>query len=624
MRMANMVEEADIELLQEFMEEGSDILTEWERSSIELEKEPLQKPHILANLSRSAHNLKGVSKSIGLVAFSEFVHLVEDFIVLLQEKNNIRVDHAIRILLDSKDIMLSWLQNAIEDITFVPKQRCDEIDKLIKDYIHKSDIGHTEGNEKEQEENEQNAEGEPEQIEAANRTDDDDFEFVAPATTQDSSNEQNEDDSKDDDDADDGFIKIEASDKKEGGAKAQNIQYSSKRKTLRVATDKIDYLVRMAGELSIHTSIIDNFMNRVARQLDFVPDSVNQITKISRVIQRSVLSLRLQPVKDLFQKLERAAYDVARIQEKKIDVEILGDDIELDKSVLEAVGDSLIHTVRNAVDHGIEKPEVRKEKNKFIKGLLTIEAIKEIDGIKIIIEDDGKGLDKEGILKKAVERGLVNPSSNLTAEEIHEFIFLPGFSTAEKLSQISGRGVGMEVLKQSVESIGGKVKISSEPGKGTTLMLLIPTSLNSIEVLGIKCGKIKYAVPLDSIDEVIQLKDDMCKMVGGQKMIEIRGELFPIYSMENCLPPVPDFGQESTSEDSWELSDMAIMIKENGKNIAFCVDGVSSHFSVTIKNLAGSLKVDQTVGGATIFSDGTPGLIINPKKLLANANLELS
>ncbi|MFK7826072.1 MAG: chemotaxis protein CheA [Oligoflexales bacterium] len=596
--------EADIELLQEFMEEGSDILTEWESSSIELEKEPLQKPQILANLSRSAHNLKGVSKSIGLVAFSEFVHKVEDFIVFLQEKDNIRVDQAIRILLDSKDIMLSWLQNAIEDISFVPQQRCEEIDKLIEEYIHKKD--HTED---------------------SNSADDDDFEFVAPATTVSASSEENVD-SKDDDeeeeDDDDGFIKIEPNNKKEDNAKTENIQYSNKRKTLRVATDKIDYLVRMAGELSIHTSIIDNFMNRVARQLDFVPDSVNQITKISRVIQRSVLSLRLQPVKDLFQKLERAAYDVARIQEKKIDVEILGDDIELDKSVLEAVGDSLIHTVRNAVDHGIEKPDVRKEKNKFIKGLLTIEAIKEIDGIKIIIEDDGKGLDKEGILKKAVERGLVNPSTNLTAEEIHEFIFLPGFSTAEKLSQISGRGVGMEVLKQSVEAIGGKVKISSEPNKGTILMLLIPTSLNSIEVLGIKCGKIKYAVPLDSIDEVIQLKDDMCKMVGGQKMIEIRGELFPIYSMESCLPPVPDFDQEGGSEDSWELSNMAIMIKSNGKNIAFQVDGVSSHFSVTIKNLAGSLKVDQTVGGATIFSDGTPGLIINPKKLLANVNLELS
>ena len=612
--MADMAEEeADKELLQEFLEEGSDILTEWESSSIELEKEPLQKPQILATLSRSAHNLKGVSKSIGLVAFSEFVHKVEDFIVLLQEKDNIRVDQAIRILLDSKDIMLSWLQNSVEDITYMPKQSCDEIDELIKNYMQKGSDGA-----------ESNNGAEPDQNNAASN--DDDFEFVAPVTASpESKDQENKDDAKDEDkDDDDGFIKVEASNKKEGSPKPEGVQYSSKRKTLRVATDKIDYLVRMAGELSIHTSIIDNFMNRVARQLDFVPDSVNQITKISRIIQRSVLSLRLQPVKDLFQKLERAAYDVARIQEKKIDVEILGDDIELDKSVLEAVGDSLIHSVRNSVDHGIETPEVRKEKNKFIKGLLTIEAIKEIDGIKIIITDDGKGLDTEGILKKAVERGLVNPSSNLTSEEIHEFIFLPGFSTAEKLSQISGRGVGMEVLKKSVESIGGKVKISSEPGNGTTLMLLIPTSLNSIEVLGIKCGKIKYAVPLDSIDEVIQLKDSMCKTVGGQKMVEIRGELFPIYSMETCLPPVPDFGQDSVSEDGWELSNMAIMIKSNGKNIAFRVDGVSSHFSVTIKNLAGSLKVDQTVGGATIFSDGTPGLIINPKKLLANVNIELS
>ena len=379
---------------------------------------------------------------------------------------------------------------------------------------------------------------------------------------------------------------------------------SAESTSIRVGIEKVDQLINLVGELVITQAMIEQRVNALDPvDNEALINSVGQLTRNTRDLQESVMSIRMMPMDFVFSRFPRMVRDLAGKLGKKVEFVTSGATTELDKSLIERIVDPLTHLVRNSVDHGIEKPEVRREMGKPESGTLTLSAAHKGGSIVIEVTDDGGGLNRDKILAKAASNGLpVNES--MTDNEVFSLIFAPGFSTAEVVTDVSGRGVGMDVVKRNITSMGGHIEIRSALGYGTTISISLPLTLAILDGMSVSLGKSVYVVPLNLIVETLQPRAEDLKTVTGEGlMVHVRGEYLPIIAL-HALFNHPT--QITTPTDG-----VLLILEADGKKSALFVDRLVGQQQVVIKSLETNFKRIPGVSGATIMGDGSVALILD-------------
>ena len=380
------------------------------------------------------------------------------------------------------------------------------------------------------------------------------------------------------------------------------------RETLKVDLERVDSVVEMIGELIIVESMVVHAPEIQSLTSLRLRNYLNQLTKISRDLQNVAMRMRMVPVRGVFQKMARMVRELSRKTGKDVRLEPVGEGTEMDRSMVERIEDPLVHLIRNAVDHGVETPDERVATGKPPEAVLRLAAYHEGGSIVVELADDGRGLQREAILRRALLQGLVRDGEALDDEELYGLIFLPGFSTARQVTELSGRGVGMDVVKRNVESMRGRVTVSSHLGKGTTFKLVLPLTLAIIDGMLIACGDERYIIPSLSIVESLQAMPGMLSTIAARgELINVRGEILPLVHLRRVFD-VP--GQERPTVEC-----RVVVVESLGRKLGLVVDDVVTQQQVVIKPLGGALGDTEYLSGAAILSDGRVGLILNIDRL---------
>jgi two-component system, chemotaxis family, sensor kinase CheA len=375
--------------------------------------------------------------------------------------------------------------------------------------------------------------------------------------------------------------------------------------SIRVATEKVDDIINLVGELLITQSMLSGFADGIdPNDLDRLRQGLSQLARNTRELQESVMQIRMLPISFAFNRFPRIVHDLSRKLGKKVELKLLGEGTEVDKTVLEKISDPLVHLVRNALDHGLETPDRRLAAGKHETGTLELAAFHEGGNIIIEVRDDGAGLNKPRILQKARERALVAPDQELSDEQIDNLIFMPGFSTAEQISDVSGRGVGMDVVRRNINDLGGHVQISSKEGLGSTIRIRLPLTLAILDGQLVRVGKEVYIISLLAIVETIQVARERVNTLAG------RTEVFRL--RDEYLPVVKLCDQFSVEPDSRSAADgLLVVVEADGRRVGILVDDLLAQQQVVIKSLESNFKSVSGIAGATILGDGTVALIID-------------
>ncbi len=377
--------------------------------------------------------------------------------------------------------------------------------------------------------------------------------------------------------------------------------------SIRVDTRKLDILVDAVGELVIAQSMVS--LAEAVLGDEKLHRNVSQVTKIVRDVQETAMAMRMVPIGHTFQKMRRVVRDVGRKAGKLVELTINGEETELDKNVIQQMSDPLVHLVRNAVDHGIEAPSERRAAGKPETGQVALNAFHQGDSIVIEIRDDGRGLDRDKLRAKGTERGLVSPDDQLTDAQVFGLIMQSGFSTAEKVTDISGRGVGMDVVRRNVEQLRGKIDIQSEKGRGSIFQIRLPLTLAIIDGMLVRVGEERMIIPTILIEQSLRPEQRQITTVQRRgAMLQVRGELCPLIQLRAL------FGY-GTSIDP--CNNLAVIVQCEGQKIALVVDELIGQQQVVIKTLGDRFKQVHGVSGAAILGDGRVGLILEPTGLLA-------
>lgn len=382
---------------------------------------------------------------------------------------------------------------------------------------------------------------------------------------------------------------------------------------IRVDTAKLDYLLDMVGEMVIAESMVRLDPDLSGTKNTRLQRNLNQLRRVTEEVQKVAMATRLIPVGSLFQRVNRLVRDTSRKAGKMAEVELFGEDTQLDKTIIEELSDPIMHMVRNSIDHGIETPAERIKAGKPQSGSVQLKAYRQADHIQIEIVDDGRGLNKEKILSKARERGLIGEAVHLSDSEIFQLIFEPGFSTAEKVTDISGRGVGMDVVKKQILKLRGKIEIHSTPGKGTTFFLKLPLTLAIVEGLVVGVGRERYILPIFSVHEMFRPSEGQVSTVQGRgEMVMVRNQLMPLIRLYRSL------GVRPRNEEI--LQTLLIVAETEGKRFVLMVDEFIGKQEVVIKSLGDSLKNTPGVAGGAILGDGRVGLILDLEAIYNDRN----
>lgn len=375
--------------------------------------------------------------------------------------------------------------------------------------------------------------------------------------------------------------------------------------TLRVPVPKLDFLVDMVGEMVIAQSLLRHDPALAALPSPQVQRNLAQLLRITGEVQRTAMAMRMIPIGQLFSRTTRLVRDLSRKIAKPIEVETSGEETELDKTIAEELTDPLMHMVRNSVDHGIEPPEVRQASGKHPVGKIRLSAHHQGGQIIIQVADDGRGLDREKLLSKAREKGLITDGDQLTDSEVYNLIFHPGFSTAEKVTDVSGRGVGMDVVRKHVQKLRGRIEIESKRGEGTTFTVRLPLTLAIIDGLVVGVGGERFIIPIFAVAEMIRPAEDQVFTVEGRReMTTVRGQLLPIVRLHECFHLQPRFTK---------VHDALLIVGETSNAMRFClmVDDLIGKQEVVIKSLGETLRNIPGVAGGAILGDGRVGLIVD-------------
>jgi two-component system chemotaxis sensor kinase CheA len=379
---------------------------------------------------------------------------------------------------------------------------------------------------------------------------------------------------------------------------------------VKVDTGKLDGLLDLVGEMVIAQSLVGQSFTDFAGVNPQAMRNIAQLGRITKELQRVSMALRMVPIRGVFQKMSRVVRDIGAKQQKKVNFNTSGEDTELDRTVVEELNDPLLHMIRNSMDHGIETPEKRAAAGKAPAGNLMLRAYHQGGNIVVEIEDDGAGLNRERILAKAIERGLARKGEPLTDEQIFHFIFAAGFSTAEKITDLSGRGVGLDVVRRNIERLRGRVEIASQPGLGTKFKISLPLTLAIIDGFIVKVGEERYILPTLSVRESFRPQPGMVSRVQNKaEVVNVRGRIIPLLRLNEV------FGLSSTSR---EVTDGIVVVVEAGTDLrCLLVDGLLHKQEVVIKNLNDMMvHKNNLLAGAAILGDGLVGLILDVNALV--------
>ncbi|AHX14341.1 chemotaxis protein CheA [Dyella jiangningensis] len=390
-----------------------------------------------------------------------------------------------------------------------------------------------------------------------------------------------------------------------GAARAQR-EASAESSSVRVSIDKIDGLINLVGELVITQSMLDTFREGEidAARMAVLENGLAQLARHTRELQESVMGIRMLPIASVFNRFPRMVRDISQKLGKQVKLELIGEQTELDKTVLEKIGDPMVHLVRNAIDHGLETPDKRRAAGKGDTGTLTLSASHRGGSIVVEVSDDGAGLNRDAIVAKAVQRGLIASAEGMSDDAVAELIFQPGFSTAAVTTDLSGRGVGMDVVRRNVSDLGGSVVIRSTQGKGSVFTITLPLTLAIIDGLTAAVGEERYIVPLVSIVESVQLKAEAVRSVaGGGELFRFRGEYLPVIRLHDV------FG----CGDAIHAIDEGLMVvvEGEGTRVGLFVDGLIGQQQAVVKSLEANYRRVQGISGATILADGSVALIVD-------------
>jgi two-component system chemotaxis sensor kinase CheA len=389
------------------------------------------------------------------------------------------------------------------------------------------------------------------------------------------------------------------------GAPAPKLAKVADAASIRVGTDKVDALINLVGELVITQSMLSCFGEQFdMSMIDKLRDGLAQLARNTRELQETVLKIRMLPISFTFNRFPRLVHDLSAKLDKKIVLKLTGEQTELDKTVLEKISDPLVHLLRNSIDHGIEAPEARRAAGKPETGTIHLHAAHQGGSIVIEVRDDGAGLNTARILDKACQLGLAAPGEHLSGEQIHDLIFAPGFSTAHEVTDVSGRGVGMDVVRRNIKELGGNIEIHTQPGKGTTFRIRLPLTLAILDGQLARVAGQTYVIPLVSIVESLQInRSQVSSVAGGLELYRLRDQYIPIVRLSNIfnLQPVVTHLEEG----------LLVVIEAEGQQAGLFVDDLLAQQQVVIKSLESNFRRVDGVSGATILGDGTVSIILD-------------
>jgi two-component system, chemotaxis family, sensor kinase CheA len=403
-----------------------------------------------------------------------------------------------------------------------------------------------------------------------------------------------------------------------GHSAAAGMAHAASENMLRVDANRIDTVMNLVGEMIIGKSMLQRAMSEFERRHSKDPlrgklaDALGFQSRVLNELQKSVMKIRMVPVEQLFRRFPRIVRDVARMRSKDIALELAGQTTDLDKSILDALGDPLAHLVRNAADHGIETTAERQAAGKSPRGTIRLNAYHDGDQVVIEVSDDGHGLDRDKIVRRAIERGIVTPeaASQLNELESLQLIFAPGLSTADEVTEISGRGVGLDVVKSSLEGLKGSVELESVSGRGTTFRLLVPLTLASIRALLFRVHGRLYAVPLASVAEITRITEQGIHRIDDHEVFQLREQVLTLVRLDRLESKL------AGSEHSKRI--FVIVIGTGGRRFGLAVDSLMGEEELVIKALEDQLVTSPIVSGASILGDGTVVLILNVPAVVAH------
>lgn len=391
--------------------------------------------------------------------------------------------------------------------------------------------------------------------------------------------------------------------KKQNNQKAQNAN-----KTIRVNIERLDILMNLFEELVIDRGRLEQISKELNNQE--LHETVERMTRISGDLQTIILNMRMVPVETVFNRFPRMVRQLARDLNKKIHLEIVGAETELDRTVIDEIGDPLVHLLRNALDHGVETPEVRLANGKDEEGTVVLKAYHSGNHVFIEIEDDGAGISRDRVLNKAIAKGVVTEEvgASLTDRQVYELIFASGFSTADTISDVSGRGVGLDVVRNTIESLGGTVSIDSREGEGSVFLIQLPLTLSIISVMLVEIQKEKFAIPLSSIIETAIIKKEDIMYAHNQRVIDFRGKVLPLLDL-SAIFDVPVFEENDEYQS-------VVIVRKGEKMAGLVVDSFIGQQEIVLKSLGNYLSSVFAISGATILGDGQVALIIDCNALI--------
>ncbi len=585
----------DPELLNDFIVESREHLTSIELQLLTLDQDPAN-GEAIHSIFRGFHTIKGMAGFLDLDAIRNLAHEVETVLDLVRNARLVVTPAVIDRILESKDYLIGWISELESLLATGRTPAIPENAELLAKIRGLASVGAAGGDAVVDKIPAQNSLA-PEQTRALGKS------VLEERSTGDNGPRELVSGELPELAHDPGAGALEAPGENVEPAKAAEARSLGAR-SIKVDTGKLDYLVDMVGEMVIAQSLVRHDKDLSLGVKPRLARNLSQLARITDEVQRTAMSMRMIPVGQLFQKTARLVRDLSRKAAKHVELELSGEDTELDRNIVEELADPLMHMVRNAVDHGIETPQERARAGKPETARVTLKAGHQAGHIVILVSDDGRGLDQEKILRKARERGLVAENTQLSESEIFGLIFQPGFSTAEKITDVSGRGVGMDVVRKHIQKLRGRIEISSRPGQGTTFELKLPLTLAIIDGLVVAVGGQRYIVPIFAVREMLKPAEEAISTIHGrEEMAMVRGTLLPLVRLHQRFQVVPRF------EKPWES--LLIVAGSGGKQFCLMVDELIGKQEVVIKSLGEGMQNIAGVAGGAILGDGRVGLILD-------------
>jgi two-component system chemotaxis sensor kinase CheA len=610
------MDEFEKEVKLDFLTEALQLLDDSEKAFLALEGDK-NNADLMNQIFRLAHNLKGTSRAVGFGDVAEFTHEMENLILQLKEGKLEITDGIVSLLLECNDhvsVMIKMLNMDLE-ARFDSKEIIEKIQSALNGtFVESAPTMHAEAEVSAVASIPDADEFPEETISAEDIELLKNFENNLNAPAQVLSMEQKEKRAE-------SFFpsekptpvaavaehKAEPEHKK---APAVSAKGNAEDDSIRVSLSRVEMLNNVVGELVIIQTVLNQHRDEVENPL--MLKSLSHLAKLSKEIQNISMSLRMVPLKQTLQKMQRIVRDTSKALNKKVALELVGEETEIDKTVLEHLSDPLVHIVRNAVDHGLESTEGRLACGKDAEGVVTIKAYHEGTNLVIEISDDGKGINPKIIREKAIEKGVISANAVMNDSEIVNLIFHPGFSTKSEVSEISGRGVGMDVVKTNIEKLSGEVKVITELGKGSVFKVVLPLTLAIIEAMVTQIGNETYIIPLGQVYESLSPTKDIVHHVNGVgDCLKIRGEVLPLFKISKAL-------QRNVTEKPLH-EQIAIIVNSNERNFAVLVDDILHQQQVVIKKLGDEIKNQKGFMGSTILGDGRPAFILDLIELFAGS-----